>query len=294
MQDHDTLRRFIFENAPVRGQVVRLNAAWRAILERRDYPPVVRDTLGEFLAATALLSGTIKFSGKLIMQTQGTGPIHMLVAECTAQRTLRGLAKWRGEVAAAPLKELTGAGQMVITIDPGEDKERYQGIVALEGDSIAQALGHYLEQSEQLDTQLWLAANEQGAVGLLLQRLPAGEVNAEYDKDLWNRVVQLAATVTQQELLDLGHEELLRRLFHEEDVRVFEAEPMSFRCTCSRDRVRGMLRALGPDEVHDIITEQGRIAVTCEYCNQNYSFDPVDAKEIFAAETSPPVPPTTH
>lgn len=294
MQDHDTLRRFIFENAPVRGQIVRLNAAWRAILERREYPTVVRDTLGEYLAAAALLSSTIKFSGTLIMQIQGEGPINLLVAECTAQHTLRGLAKWKGAISTAPLNQLTGAGKMVITIDPGEDMERYQGVVALEGDSIAQALEHYLEKSEQLDTRLWLAANEHGAVGMLLQKLPGNEIHGDYDDDLWNRAVQLAATVTSQELLGLTNEALLRRLFYEEDLRVFESEPMSFRCTCSRDRVRGMLRALGPDEVHDIIENDGQVAVTCEYCNQNYTFDAVDAEVIFAAEASPPASPTKH
>jgi molecular chaperone Hsp33 len=294
MQDADTLRRFIFEHAPVRGEIVRLNATWRAVLERHDYPPVVRETLGEYLAAAALLSGTIKYDGSLIMQIRGTGPITTLVAECTSRRTVRGLARWQGQVAPGSLSELTGAGNVVITIDPGADMERYQGIVSLEGDDIAQALGHYLEQSEQLKTQLWLVANENLAVGMLLQKLPDSAAHAGQDEDLWNRVQQLASTVTPEELLTLTPAELLRRLFNEEDLRVFEAEPMSFRCTCSRERVRNMLRALGPDEVHDIIKEQGAVSITCEYCNQKYQFDPVDAEQIFAAEVSPQVPSTKH
>lgn len=287
MQDADTLRRFIFENAPVRGEIVRLNATWRAVLERHDYPPVVRETLGEYLAAAALLSGTIKYDGSLIMQIRGTGPITTLVAECTSQRTLRGLARWSGDIALGSLSELTGAGNLVITIDPGPDLQRYQGIVNLEGNNIAQALGHYLERSEQLKTQLWLVANESLAVGMLLQRLPDTAAHAGQDEDLWNRVQQLAATVTPEELLTLSPAELLRRLFNEEDLRVFEAEPMSFRCTCSRDRVRNMLRALGPDEVHDILKEQGAVSITCEYCNQNYRFDAVDAEQIFAGDVPP-------
>ncbi len=287
MQDADTLRRFIFENAPVRGELVYLNATWRAVLERHDYPPVVRETLGEYLAAAALLSGTVKFDGSLIMQIRGTGPITTLVAECTSQRTVRGLAKWVSAVAPGPLSELTGAGNLVITIDPGADMERYQGIVSLEGDNIAQALGHYLERSEQLKTQLWLVANESLAVGMLLQRLPDSAAHAGQDEDLWNRVQMLASTVTPEELLSLSPSDLLRRLFSAEDLRVFEAEPMSFRCTCSRDRVRNMLRALGPEEVRDIIKEQGAVSITCEYCNQKYHFDAVDAEQIFAADVPP-------
>lgn len=294
MQDHDTLCRFVFENAPVRGQVVRLNASWRAVLEQRNYPDVVRDTLGEFLAAAVLLSSTIKFSGSMIMQVRGEGPITLLVAECTPQHTFRGLAKWHGAIAPAPLNELTGAGQMVITIDPGEDMERYQGIVALEGGDVAQALGHYLRQSEQLQTQLWLAADEHGAVGMLLQRLPANAAHADFDTDLWNRVLQLAGTATTAELLSLDNAQLLRRLFHEEDLRIFETEPVTFRCTCSRERVRNMLRALGREEVEGIIEEQGSVSVTCEYCNQTYVFDPIDAAEIFSGDSTPNVPTTKH
>lgn len=294
MQDADTFRRFVFENAPVRGELVRLNATWRAVLERHEYPPVVREILGEYLAATALLSGTIKHDGSLIMQIRGTGPITMLVAECTSQRTVRGLAKWSGEIVPGPLKELTGAGSIVITIDPGADMARYQGIVNLEGGNIAQALGYYLERSEQLKTQLWLVANDDLAVGMLLQKLPDSAAHAGQDEDLWNRVLHLASTVTPEELLTLAPVDLLRRLFNMEDLRVFEAEPMSFRCTCSRERVRSMLRALGADEVHELIKEQNTVAVTCEYCNQKYQFDAVDAEQIFTAGIPPKGSLTQH
>jgi molecular chaperone Hsp33 len=165
--------------------------------------------------------------------------------------------------------------------------ERYQGIVSLEGDNIGQALGQYFERSEQLKTQLWLVANESLAVGMLLQRLPDSATHAGEDEDLWNRVQTLASTVTPEELLTLSPADLLRRLFSAEDLRVFEAEPMSFRCTCTRERVRNMLRALGSDEVHGIIKEQGAASITCEYCNQKYLFDAVDAEQIFAADVTP-------
>ncbi len=293
--EQDILRRFVFENAPVRGEIVRLNATWRAVLERHTYPRVVRDVLGEYLAASALLSGTIKYDGALTLQIQGSGPITLMIAECTSKRTLRGLAHWTGDVASGSLSDLTGSGQLAITIDPGPGMDRYQGIVELHGDSIAEALGGYLERSEQLDTRLWLSADGEVATGLLLQKLPEGQHAAENeDEDLWNRAVQLASTVTPEELLDLAPRQLIHRLFHEEDVRLFESEPVSFRCGCSRDRVRTMLRAMGPDEVHDILREQGSVSVTCEFCNQKYEFDAVDAEQLFAAESSPAVPPTRH
>lgn len=295
MNDQDTLRRFVFENAPVRGEIVRLNATWRAVLERHSYPRVVRDTLGEYLAAAALLSGTIKYDGSLTMQIQGSGPITLLIAECTSQRTLRGLAHWNGDVQPGSLMHLTGAGQVIITIDPGPDTERYQGIVEIQGETIAQALGNYLERSEQLSTKLWLSADNEIATGLLLQKLPsAPHEYANEDADLWNRAVHLASTVTPEELIDLPPKQLIRRLFHEEDVRLFETEPMSFRCGCSRERVRTMLRALGPDEVHGVVREQGVVSVTCEFCNQRYDFDAVDAEQLFAADSPPAVPPTRH
>lgn len=295
MNDQDTLRRFVFENAPVRGELIQLRATWQAVLERHTYPPVVRETLGELLAAAGLLSGTIKYDGSLIMQIRGNGPITTLVAECTSQRTLRGLAHWNGDVKPAPLSTLTGAGHVVITIDPGQAMERYQGIVALEGDSIAQVLGNYLEQSEQLDTRLWLAADEKGVAGLLLQKLPTSATGeADTDADIWNRVLHLAATVQPEELLNLDAQTLIRRLFNEEDVRMFESERVSFRCGCERARVATMLRALGADEVRDILNEQGVVSVACEFCNQKYTFDAVDVEQIFAGSGQPAVPGTRH
>jgi molecular chaperone Hsp33 len=295
MNEQDTLRRFVFENAPVRGEIVRLNATWRAVLERHAYPRVVRNLLGEYLAASALLSGTIKYDGSLTLQIQGSGPITLMLAECTSGRTLRGLAHWHGDVRTGSLSELTGAGQLAITIDPGPGMDRYQGIVELHGESIAEALGGYLERSEQLETRLWLSADNEIATGLLLQKLPDGQRgHAGEDEDLWNRAVQLASTVTPEELLDLAPRQLIHRLFHEEDVRLFEPEPVSFRCGCSRERVRTMLRALGAEEVRDIIREQGTVSVTCEFCNQRYEFDAVDTEQLFAADAPPAVPPTRH
>ena len=276
----DTLTRFVFEHAEVRGESVRLDATWRAVLARHDYPEPVRKLLGEMMAACALLAATLKFEGALIMQMQGSGPVTLLVVECDSEFHLRATAKWRDELNSQDVRKLLGDGKFVITIDPKTGGQAYQSIVALEGATVAEVLAHYMLRSEQLETQLWLAADARQACGLLLQRLP--EKQGE-DEDAWNRTLSLASTIKPDELLNLPTVEVLHRLFHEEDLRLFDPQALSFRCTCSRERVTAMLRMLGLDEVRSILDEQGRIDVDCEFCNQHYRFDPVDAEQIFAA-----------
>jgi molecular chaperone Hsp33 len=288
---HDSLQRFLFEHAPIRGEIVRLDATWRAVLERRDYPPTLREVLGQFMAAAALLVTTLKFQGRLIMQAQGKGPVTLIVVECSSERAMRALAHWQGEVPDAPLATLLGGGQIVITIDPEGSRERYQGIVALEGATVAEALEHYFAHSEQLETRLWLAADQTQAGGMLLQRLPR---HAGDDLDAWDRAVHLGSTVTREELLRLPAPEIVRRLYHEEDIRLFAGVPVSFRCSCSRERVEAVLRMLGPAEVRGILAEQGSVSVDCEYCGDRYEFDPVDTEQLFAAPYSADAAPTRH
>ncbi len=280
---HDTLHRFLLEHTHVRGEWVHLDATWRALLERADYPVGVRDLLGEALTAVSLLSATIKFEGSMILQVSGDGPVSLLVMQADGRRALRGLAHWQGEVPEEGLAGRFGRGRMVITIDPGEGLERYQGVVALEGNTLEEALDAYFERSEQLPTRLWLAVSEEAVAGLLLQRLP-GE---DEDADAWDRALALADTVTDQELLTLPVEQLLHRLFHEEEVRLFEREPLCFRCSCSSERVEEMIRRLGRDEAESIVRDEGSIEVTCEFCNQTYSFDAVDVDALFSEGVVP-------
>ena len=291
VRSQDNLQRFVFEGAPIRGQIVRLDATFRAVLDRRDYPAPVRNLLGEFMAAAALLADTIKFDGRLVMQIQGDGPIKLLVVECTSGRAMRALAQWDGEITQASLADMVGDGRLVMTIDPSAGQERYQGVVSLQGETVADALEHYFAQSEQLETRLWLAADPQQAAGMLLQKLPAG---GDDDGDTWERAVHLGATITRTELLALPVPEILRRLYHEEDIRLFTRAPVSFRCSCSRERVEAVLRMLGHAEIQGIIDEQGRIAVDCEFCGSHYEFDPVDAEQLFAAAVVSPGPTTRH
>jgi molecular chaperone Hsp33 len=290
LHDGDTLRRFIFERFPVRGYVVHLDASWRALTEHHAYPEIVRNTLGEAAAATVLLGATIKFEGLLTLQVQGPGPMHLLVVQASHRHAVRGVARWRGEVAPAPLVELTGGGQMTVTVENEDRTSRYQGVVPMSGGRLAECFEDYFARSEQLPTRLWLAATPGRAAGLLLQRLPSGagasteetaHAVSEGEED-WNRVLHLAATLTPEELADLPAGELLRRLFHEEDVRLFEPDPVFFQCTCSRERVNGILRSLGAAEVRGILAERGNVEVRCEFCNRAWQYDAVDVAGLFA------------
>ncbi len=274
---HDSLERFVFEHVPIHGRIVHLDATWRAILDRRNYPEPIRDVLGELMAAAALLTATLKFDGRLTMQIQGDGPVKLLVVECSSERAMRGLAQWDGDIVPMPLDQMFGNGRLVITIDP-QGKERYQGIVELEGDSIAQALEKYFERSEQLDTRLWLAADESQAAGMLLQRLPDQET---VDEDAWDRASHLGSTLTREELLALPARDILHRLYNEDDIRLFQRVPVSFRCSCTRAGVERALHIMGPSEVRSILVEQGHVDVDCEFCGAHYELDSIEIEQLF-------------
>jgi molecular chaperone Hsp33 len=276
----DNLQRFLFEQAPIRGEIVRLDAVWQSVLDRHNYPPILRDLMGELCAAAALLAATLKLQGSLVLQIHGKGAVKLLVVECSGDLELRATAKWEGELLQGTLQDLVGDGRFVITLDPKDGNQAYQGIVALEGESIAEILRNYMTRSEQLETILWLAANDTLATGMLLQKLPAQAESG--DADAWNRATQLADTLKPEELLTLTAGELVRRLYHEEDIRLFDAQMVTFRCSCSRENVARMLRMLGQEEVDSIILERGEVEVHCEFCNERYIFDRVDSDAAFA------------
>lgn len=276
----DTIQRFMFEHAPVRGEIVHLDATWRAVLERHDYPPAVRGLLGDMMVAAALLIATLKFGGTLIMQIQGNGPVKLLVVECTSDHHMRATAKWADVPATGDLATLVGNGKFAITLDAGQGAPGYQGVVALEGANVAAALEQYMLRSEQIDTRLWLATVDERAAGLLLQKLPAADGS---DADAWQRATLLAASLKPHELAMHDAPELLRRLYSAEDIRVFKPRPVRFRCTCSRERVTSMLHMLGRTEVDGIIAERGEVEVSCEFCNQRYVFDGLETAALFAA-----------
>jgi molecular chaperone Hsp33 len=290
----DTLQRFLFDHAPIRGEIVQLAATWQAVTERHSYPAPLRKILGELMAAGALLAATLKFDGTLILQLHGKGPVKLIVVECNANHAMRATAKWDGNLPennAGGLRALLGDGRFAISLVPDSGQQGYQGIVDLEADSIATAFEHYMATSEQIETRLWLSCDDNRAAGLLIQKLPEREIS---DDDAWSRIGHLAATVQPQELLSLPPQTLLQRLFHEEDLRVFEPRPVYFRCSCSAERVTGMLRMLGHDEVRSVIAERGEVEVHCEFCNRRYVFDAVDSEQIFAAAVTAPSEQTRH
>jgi molecular chaperone Hsp33 len=304
----DELHKFIFEGMPVRGMLVRLDASWREILRRRDaaggYPAEVRVLLGEMAAAAALMQANIKFNGSLTLQIYGDGPVKLAVAEVQPDLSLRATAKVVGDVeegaGLAALVNVHNRGRCSITLDPKSrlpGQQPYQGIVPLHGDHreplhhIAQVLEHYMLQSEQLDTRLILAANDELACGLLVQRLPVegeGNIGRHREDEIgenedYNRISQLAATLTREELLTLDVDTILRRLFWEEPMQRFEPLAPRFACTCSRTRVGSMLRSLGREEVDSLISERGVAEVGCDFCGAQYRFDAVDVGEVFTA-----------
>ena len=301
------LHKFIFEGLPVRGVLVRLTGAWTDILARRaqsgGYPAPVRQLLGEMTAAAALMQAGIKFNGSLILQMQGDGPVALAVAEAQPDLSLRATAQITGEIPEnarlEALLNLDGRGRCAITLDPKDrqpGQQAYQGVVPLHGDrgeplqNLSEVLEHYMLQSEQLDTRLVLAADDHVAAGLLIQRLPIegeGNLGGRSNEDeiglneSFNRIAHFAATLTQEELLTLDTPTILHRLFWEEELRLFEPMTPRFACTCSRERVGRMLVSLGSEEVESVLAEQGQVEVTCEFCGQRQTFDPVDAAELF-------------
>jgi molecular chaperone Hsp33 len=298
----DTLQKFIFDNAAVRGEFVEISDTWREVQQRHDYPAAVKTVLGEMLAAAALLSANLKFNGAIVMQIHGDGPVRLLVVECDAQLRLRATAKVAEGATVtegATLSELlnaTGKGRFVITLDPIDKmpgQQPYQGIVPLDGDDMATVIENYMLRSEQLDTRLWLAADAHISRGLLLQKLPrhSGKedqtVQASEAEDLetWNRAVTLAATLKQPELLSTGIETLMQRLFWEETIRVFEPAHPQFFCSCTREKVGNMLKILGREEVDAALDELGQLGINCDFCGKHYEFDKVDCAHLFAGDT---------
>jgi molecular chaperone Hsp33 len=291
MHDRDSLHRFMFEHYPIRGQLVHLDAAWRALIEHREYPAGIRDTLGQATAASLLLASTIKFKGELSLQLQGDGPVHLMLVQCTDGLGVRGLARYREEgVGKLEFDALFGNGNLTVTLETESAAQRYQGIVPITGSRLSDALQLYFENSEQLPTRLWLHADADGASGMLLQRLPAegaaaraGAVQPADVEDAWRRVQLIGDTLTAEELCTLADQEILHRLFNEDDVRLYEAAPVYFRCRCSRERVTGMLQGLGEQEIRAVVAERGEVEVRCDFCNRAYTFDAVDVAQLFNA-----------
>lgn len=285
MNDKDILQRFIFENASVRGEIVRLEESFKTIMQQHQYPPIIQRILGEMLVVASLLSASIKFKGRVTVQFQGKGSLKLLLAQSTHELHIRGLAQWQGELDQAELMKQLKAGVLAVMMDPeASSGQRYQGIVSWRGDSLAQSIEGYFSQSEQVPTRLWLAVDDKRAAGFLLQVMPRESartgkvVEGQHD---WEHVCHLASTITANELLHLDNPTLLHRLYVEDDIRLFNPASVAFRCTCSLARSENALRLLSPEEVAEELAEKQKIVVTCEFCNSEYVFDRVDVARIF-------------
>lgn len=285
----DQIQRFLFDQTNVRGEIVTLASAYHEVLDRHAYPPAVNELLGELLAAVALLTDTIKLDGTLSIEVRGQGVLSLLMAESNPGGELRAIARIAEESDLpsehASFRELVGDGQIVITLDPQEGN-RYQGIVALDHDTLSGCLENYFSQSEQLPTKLWLAADSERAGGLLLQRLPDASQNQ--DVDAWERSILLANTIKSEELLGLEQREVLYRLYHEETVRVFEPKALRFGCTCSRERMSYALYTLGQEELRDILHEQGAIDTQCHFCHTKYHYTAAEIETLLDNPDAPP------
>jgi len=280
MKEQDCIRRFIFEQLGIRGEWVCLQRSWEKTKQHQSLSDPVQELLGQAVTASVLLSAIIKYKGSLILQAQGNGELKTLVAQATHDRKIRGLVKCDKQVPKGNLLEMMGEGRLVITIEP-EKGEPYQGIVSLEGETLADAISTYFLQSEQLKTQVWLFANKTHTAGLLIQEMPGQE---EYEEG-WERISALANTVTKDEMLQLNSEKLLYRLFNEEKVRLFEPETIEFSCACSRNKIEKTLIALGERELEDILQERGAIDVDCEFCREHYHFDKIDIETLVTGQT---------
>jgi molecular chaperone Hsp33 len=285
----DHVRRFLFEQHPIRGHWVHLARTWQALRAHQDYPAPVRDLLGEATSAAALLASTLKFEGLLTFQLQGDGAVKLLVAQCSDDFRLRAVARFDADAVSPDFRSLVGGGNVTVTVESREPGTRYQGIVALSGDSLSASLEGYFASSEQLPTVVRLAADAERAAGILVQRVaaeggrvapPAGASDTE---EVWRRSAAAVRGLDRDWLLGLAPQDLLQRALGVEDLRLFEGAAVRFECRCSETRVEGILRSLGLAEVRSVLAEQGAVTVTCEFCQRPYRFDAVDVERLFAS-----------
>lgn len=277
---NNLLHRYLFEDLSVRGELVQLDTAYQQIIANKDYPQPLQNLLGELLVATSLLTATLKFEGSITLQLQGDGPVSLVVINGDHDQKIRGVARWEGQISDdANLHQMIGKGHLVITISPDKG-ERYQGVVGLEGDTLSEVLEDYFERSEQLKTRLWFRTGEHDgqahAAGMLLQIMPDGTGSA----DDFEHLEKLTETIKNEELFSLEANEVLYRLYNQEKVQLFEAQPVEFFCGCSRERSAGAIATVAKEELDDILKTEGEVALHCDYCGSTYSFDATEVDQI--------------
>jgi molecular chaperone Hsp33 len=293
----DFTQRFLFDDTDVRGELASLEQSYAHVLAKHTYPPAVAELLGEMLAAAALLVGSMKFDGLLILQARSSGPLPLLMVECSSERQVRAIARYHAEQIepGAGLRELMPEGLLTLTVDPRVG-QRYQGMVALQGSCLAECLSGYFASSQQLPSRFWLHADGRRARGMLLQALPADRLkDAEERAASWQHLTTLADTLSAEEMLGLDNPSLLHRLYHQEQLRLFDPLPLHFQCSCSRQRSANALISLGREDALQLVEEQGgQVSIDCQFCNQNYRFDAADIIQLFAGGGSQAASSTRH
>lgn len=279
MNASDTLQRFIFEHAPIRGEIAHINQTYTSIMQQRPYPQMVKHLLGEALVSSLLLSGSLKFEGELSIQFQGDHRLPLILVQCDNQLNLRAYAKYEEALETTDYAEAFLSGKMVLNINQFKSTHTYQSIVPLTSTSMSENLMQYFAQSEQISTLVWLAINDEQAAGMILQLMPGQ--NNEQREQFWEYAVQLGQTVTEEELLGLTNETILHRLYHETELRLFEPRSIRFKCHCSKDKMMQVIKLLGKEDSLALIQEKGAIKINCEFCNSHYAFDAIDVDLMF-------------
>lgn len=274
----DFLQGFLFDNSDVRGKIVRLDNSIHTIMEQHNYPPVVRSILGELLVASVLISSTLKYEGQLTLQFQGEGALKILVAKCNHRHEIRGLAQWENDVDNKQLKNAFFSGKLVITLEDSRENTRHQSIIAIENKTIAEAIESYFKQSEQIPTKIILGHDKKHFAGLLVQKMPSH--NTE-QLDFWQHVEILTSTLKSEELIKWDNQRLLKNLFVEETIRLFDAQPVIFKCTCSQEKTENTLRLLGKQEALETFLTDKVLTVTCDYCNKSVEFTTQAVEQLF-------------
>ena len=286
MSNKDTLQSFLFDGTDVRGEINTLTDSYQEIMALQQYPLPVACLFGEFLAAASLIAASLKYAGMVTVQATGDGPISAVMAECTAEQKVRGIV--RGNITdfkdtdSHSLEEVLGRGTLAVTIEPDKG-ERYQGVVAMDADNLSGCLEHYFSQSAQLPTMIKLAASAEAVSGMLIQQMPVSEGTEKARVD-WQHLTTLLETLKSSEQLDLSHNDQLYRLFHQDNVRLFQPKTISFNCSCSETRTAQALIYLGRDELLETIAEQGVVSVTCQFCAQQYEFNEAAIKALFHSD----------
>ncbi|SRR5579883_608851 len=296
MKTNDSLQRFIFDTIPIRGEFIQLENTFQTIVDQHPYPAPLRQLLGEALCVAGLLSAIIKFEGRLTVQFRGKGKLKLLLAQCNNQFQMRGLIKWEGDLSYEDLMEAFNEGVLVIMLDPGLNKNRYQGIVAWRN-SLIESIEGYFRESEQLATRLWLGVDKNRAAGYLLQVIPgvkSDSIEADMLEHQWQQITQITSLLNADTLLETELEPLLQQLYPGETIRIFPEVSISFHCSCSRKRCEDAILLLGREEAEDELKNKQIIVVTCDFCNKEYSFDRVDVAKIFEDHDKPPTPTQLH